>query len=722
MSARPIAILAVLVVVATSCGDGNDETTTETLNACGREAQVFDEAALSAGGTPCLGDTLMLGLGGNTDVGAAPNAVEFSVEIPRSGRVHLCLDLKDQPHHLDLADARGQEHELTGPGCADVDVAAGVHSVRITNGRPAAADAKGHLLFIHPSGELSGGAGGGAAESGLLGGIIASGDCPGCDLHGVDWSGIYMICGDVASDDPTNCTTLRKADANVYYSGNNFSGANFGGANFNGATLLSVNFRGAQFSDTTHGPTSMQTARNFELQVVPTTLDTSDFTGASFQQVDLRQANFTCFYFGQLQDYVYDPSTNLSGVDLRGANLAAVDFSPPKCIDFAGPFTPLDFTGAIADATTNLTGTNFSSADLSYWDMRQAHWTDAIFKSVPAYPGGPVVHTILRHAIFDGIDFTKAPYNTIFVSGANSNGILAGADLSQATFVGATLTNAVIEHTIFRARFTKANLQSATFVQTDLRGTDFTYANLQKAQLPNVFLGVSDEQYTQDATLAANLSFAYMPGAKLDHADLRHANLSYVHLYGTPATVAGALMGNANFNGAILSGLIFTGAQLQNTNFLAAQLVGCPFNSADVTGAHFESAHLEGADFTGANMASAYLTNAALSRRGDYQSYTNQVLVYSNGVWTCKPTSSQTWCGKTQGTWSYTEQNGIPYTILFNETVLTAKSTTTCPDALNTNNCTTVAELTPINPPFPPVPDCVPSATNWCTPAPGTGQ
>lgn len=164
-------------------------------------------------------------------------------------------------------------------------------------------------------------------------------------------------------------------------------------------------------------------------------------------------------------------------------------------------------------------------------------------------------------------------------------------------------------------------------------------------------------------------------------------------------------MGYAIFGEAILSGLNLRNADLNNAIFQSAQLVGCPFNNANVTNANFAGAHLEGADFTGATMASAKLTNAALSRRGDFGSYTDQVLVYdgTQKIWTCQPTSTQNWCGKTTGSWSYTEQNGIPYTITFTETVLNADSSTVCPNA-SFGPCATVNQLTPLTPPFPSLP------------------
>jgi hypothetical protein len=169
----------------------------------------------------------------------------------------------------------------------------------------------------------------------------------------------------------------------------------------------------------------------------------------------------------------------------------------------------------------------------------------------------------------------------------------------------------------------------------------------------------------------------------------------------------------------VLSGLSFRNAQLKSANFYGAQLVSALFNNADVSFASFENTHLEGADFTGAKMDGTVLTNAAVAVRGSFQSYTDQVLVYNGSLWTCQPSSSQKWCGKPYGTWSYTEQNGIPYTVTFTETLLAAASTTTCPDAsrgdsAGSDSCRSLVAVTPVKPLFPTVPACVPSATNWC--------
>ena len=202
-----------------------------------------------------------------------------------------------------------------------------------------------------------------------------------------------------------------------------------------------------------------------------------------------------------------------------------------------------------------------------------------------------------------------------------------------------------------------------------------------------------------------------MPGANLQDADLRHVSCTDVHLYGAGASVARALLGNTNFDNAIVSSLDFSGATLVGASFVGAQLVNCNFSLADVEGVSFQTARLEGANFTGANMTNANLTNATVAR----QDANGVVLVYEGTQWTCK-----NWCNNAvpDGAWSFTDQDGQSYTVTFTETLLNTNTATRCPNRTNLGPCTNVATLTPTTPPFPPVPSCVPSPTQWCT-APG---
>ena len=436
--------------------------------------------------------------------------------------------------------------------------------------------------------------------------------------------------------------------------GNNFSGARFAGANLDGIQIINVNMRGASFFDDEFGPASMGL---FNSSGAPS-FDGSDLSSASFRNVDLHLVNYG-YPWGPF-DYA-----NIAGTDLRGANLSGLSLYGKN------------LANALVDAQTNLIGTDLTGADLSGWDMRQVNFTVATLKQAS-----------LQGANFDGVDFTVPPlHGTVFASAnENTSGFFAGVDLSRASFVGANLAGAHLE----------PNMQ--------LAGADFGFANLQQAFLRGALLGTD----TNNAANAASFDSAYMPGANLQDADLRRVSFNGAHLYGTGASVARALLGNTNFDDAIVSNLDFSGATLVGSSFAGAQMVNCNFSSADLSGANFKNARLEGAIFTGATMTNANLSNATVAR----QDANGVVLVYDGTQWTC-----QNWCNSAvpDGAWSFTDQDGLSYTVTFAATLLDTNNSTRCPNIAYKGPCTTVTSLTPGQPPFPPVPSCVPSPTEWCT-------
>jgi hypothetical protein len=98
--------------------------------------------------------------------------------------------------------------------------------------------------------------------------------------------------------------------------------------------------------------------------------------------------------------------------------------------------------------------------------------------------------------------------------------------------------------------------------------------------------------------------------------------------------------------------------------------------SRSLTGANFKNARLEGANFTGATMTDANLSNAAVAR----QDANGVVLVYDGTKWIC-----QNWCNNAvpDGAWSFTDQDGLSYTVTFKATQLNTNTATRCPNLSN---------------------------------------
>ena len=84
-----------------------------------------------------------------------------------------------------------------------------------------------------------------------------------------------------------------------------------------------------------------------------------------------------------------------------------------------------------------------------------------------------------------------------------------------------------LQNSLDRAKFTKANLRYAKAVRTNFLVTNFSDADLWKAQILNSFLDFANVSW---ANLKGTAIWACcMRGATLDHADLRRAE--FIHSY-----------------------------------------------------------------------------------------------------------------------------------------------------------------------------------------------
>ena len=154
---------------------------------------------------------------------------------------------------------------------------------------------------------------------------------------------------------------------------------------------------------------------------------------------------------------------------------------------------------------------------------------------------------------------------------------------------------------LHQADFTGANLEGASFVQSDLRNVRMQCADLNALLL-------RDDRAAAGCTRArrADFSKARMSGARLSGIDLRAARLEEASLDGAELTYG--LMYGANFAGAHLERADVTGGVwLQGANFLQAQLQG-----ADLTGAKLQLADLSNTGLQGAVLALANLEGAGL--------------------------------------------------------------------------------------------------------------
>lgn len=183
--------------------------------------------------------------------------------------------------------------------------------------------------------------------------------------------------------------------------------------------------------------------------------------------------------------------------------------------------------------------------------------------------------------------------------GALQAGQSPASDLSYLNFSGVTLSQAQLSHArLIGAQFVAAKLPFADFRQADLRGSSFVSADLQGANLQNACLYRAD---LRGANLAgAILAGATLKGARYDAQTIFPEGFAYKS--------SGAVGPHAHLPGAYLNTANLRSADLSHANFLGAYLSG-----ADLTGADLHNARLSGADLRRAFLTGAYLVNARLT-------------------------------------------------------------------------------------------------------------
>ena len=113
--------------------------------------------------------------------------------------------------------------------------------------------------------------------------------------------------------------------------------------------------------------------------------------------------------------------------------------------------------------------------------------------------------------------------------------------------------------------------------------------------------------YNDKVSLAGiDLSKAYLPGLKIDNANLNSANLSGADLHG--ASLCGVDLHDANLASANLRSANLHGADLTDANFSGSNLLGL-----NLSFVNFARADLSGASLKGANLFGAAILDANLS-------------------------------------------------------------------------------------------------------------
>jgi uncharacterized protein YjbI with pentapeptide repeats len=145
------------------------------------------------------------------------------------------------------------------------------------------------------------------------------------------------------------------------------------------------------------------------------------------------------------------------------------------------------------------------------------------------------------------------------------------------------------------------NGSTITLSNTDLRGANFTAAEMSSVELDNADL-------TEARLGGARLIFASLRDANLSSSDLPGADLSLAHLNGADLSFANLI--GADLGGADLSGANLSGANLREADLSA----GVNFDGADLSGADLEDADLDYANFSQATVTDEQISEAKTSK------------------------------------------------------------------------------------------------------------
>ena len=248
-------------------------------------------------------------------------------------------------------------------------------------------------------------------------------------------------------------------------------------------------------------------------------------------------------------------SARCTVVSISALALAAlvVSTSAEGADEWAGyeRLTPAEVVARVANSTASapadLSNKNLSGADLAHIDFKAANLSASVFNG-SNLRGANLSRCNLtvsfgEHADFREANLRGAEMFSMQLAGAD----LRGADLTDARFIGdmsrARLAGAIVRNFRGAADMTNQSmgLMRSNFQSADLRGADFTGANLSRANFS--FSDLSGAIFTN-----AKLAGAEFPGVDLSGADLSGADLRGSTFIDT--TFTGAKLRGAQFEGS----------------------------------------------------------------------------------------------------------------------------------------------------------------------------
>lgn len=268
---------------------------------------------------------------------------------------------------------------------------------------------------------------------------------------------------------------------------------------------------------------------------------------------------------------------SFKGEDFRGLDLSGLDLSG---LDFSGAdFSGVHLTGA-RFFRSNLGKADFSQAGLEDADLTAADCAEACFDHA-VLCRARLEDTVFEKAVMMGADFTGCrARDACFVQAK-----LTGAEFSRADLTGADFSGAVLD----QARFSEAVLKEARLEKVRCREADFFKANLTELRAS----GGSD-----------------FSGSRFSQVKGRESIWQKAILKGTDFTFSD--LEGANFREADLANADLTAADMKFARFIKAVLVRARLIRANLFQGSLEEADLDCTDLRGANLYGVEFLNAKL--------------------------------------------------------------------------------------------------------------
>lgn len=395
-------------------------------------------------------------------------------------------------------------------------------------------------------------------------------------------------------------------------------------ANLQAAKLAGADLRGKDLSGANLSRADLRHCNLTDAKLTGANLKRADLSHANLTNTDLREANLERSHLA----HAVLNRTNLEAAQLVAADLERADLYNPK-----------------------INGANFNQANLRYTSLELMSGAQQVNFICAHFDGAEVPHSFGLHhcdcrwATFRHVIFSRSRDENDQIDDRGLG--MSQCNLQHTDWLGADLNGFEFQTSILRqARFDRADLDDAQFMQCDLQGVDLRYVTtlptFQECDLSRVNLrGQQGSLKIQRCNLSgADLTgfSAHSPGAwcqwnlsgvQIDAStqwdtrwqviwevqnqgrkhDLAGADLRYVQL--TDLDLSGADLSGADLSGAWvaytnLAGANLTGANLTNTRFA----YGANLSQTDLRQAHweqypprFENCNLAHARFDGLNLS-----------------------------------------------------------------------------------------------------------------------